>query len=123
MNLPPPSGDEVARREHEIAARAEQQKPNGSKHPPLKVIGIAAAVLVGVGVLGAIGGSDDDDGGGGKRYTFTEAACKMLNDGDDPEEAYAAMKIIARQHPLAVGEDESIAARVAVNAAVAQGCG
>ncbi len=33
--------------------------PSGGKHPSLKVIGIAAAVLVGVGLVSALNGDDD----------------------------------------------------------------
>ena len=55
--------------------------------------------------------------------TLVEAACQMLNDGEHPEFVYAVTKDLAADHPLTFGEDESIAARVAVERAQAQGCG
>lgn len=54
--LPPPSAAEAARREHELDALERTAK---SKRPPLKIIGIAAAVLIGFGLIAAL--SNDDD--------------------------------------------------------------
>lgn len=79
-------------------------------------IGLAA-----VAAFAACGGTGDSDGG--KKMTLTEAACQLLGDGETSESTYAVMKDLAADHPLAYGEDESVAARIAVNAAIDQGCG
>jgi hypothetical protein len=47
--LPPPSIGEAA---------APAPEPTGSKHPPLKIIGIAVAVLAGVGLIAVISDKD-----------------------------------------------------------------
>ena len=67
--LPPPSPGEVA---------AAPAPPTGSKHPPLKVIGIAVAVLAGIGVLGAIGSRNDDD----HKATVSAASTADAGTGD-----------------------------------------
>lgn len=93
------------------------------KHPTLKILGITAAALIGLGLFSTIDHGGDDDDGGGRKMTLTEAVCKMMREGDTAEEAYGAAKILASQHPLVYGEDESTAARAAVIAAQGQGCG
>jgi hypothetical protein len=115
--LPPPSA-----RPDMIARFAAAVQPRSSKRR-LQAIGAGVAVFVGIGVLGTIGGNDDDNDSPGRRYTLTEAACKMLREGDDPEFVYSVTKDLAADHPLQLGEDEALAARLAVDAAQAQGCG
>ena len=70
-SLPPPPPDEVVRREHELTHWAQQQESKDSEHPPLKVIGIAAAVLVGLGVIGALNSDGDDDDSGSECQAVT----------------------------------------------------
>lgn len=87
-------------------------------------IGLGGAIGIGIAgliVISAVAGSDDDDEGG-KKMTLTEAACKLLREGEDSEFTYSVMKDLAADHPLVYGEDESIAARLAVEQAQAQGC-
>jgi hypothetical protein len=64
--LPPPSAGDAA----------APAKPTGSKHPPLKIIGIAVAVLAAVGVLGAISSRNDDD------HATVSAAASGAGTGD-----------------------------------------
>lgn len=82
---------------------------------------VAGAVgFITITVGSALAAKDD---GPSQRMSLTEAVCQMLNDGTDPETAYGTAKILASQYPLTYGEDESVAARVAVQHAQAQGCG
>ena len=64
-DLPPPSPEEVA---------ARQPQPQPSKHPSWKIVGIAAAVLLGIGVLGAISDSDDDSTASAKSASTGDAS-------------------------------------------------
>jgi hypothetical protein len=53
------------------------------------VIAPLAAVAATLLVFGELNRSDDSP-----KYTPVEAACKMLRDGDTPDEAYGAMRIL-----------------------------
>jgi hypothetical protein len=77
------------------------------------VLPIAGALAVG-GLLPASALEEDDDST--PRYTLTEAACKMLREGDTPDEAYRALT------GLVIQADDA-EAHAAVDRAVAQGCG
>ena len=81
---------------------------------------VAGLLVVGGMVVGEV---DDDNDEPERRMTLVEAACQMLNDGEHPEFVYAVTKDLAADHPLTFGADESVAARVAVERAQAQGCG
>ena len=103
--------------------------PPSPPSPPKGLVAVfVCATLAILGGVAAWGSNDTDkdtdkDTDNARSYTLTEAACKQLRDGDDPDFVYGVMKRLAADHPLTYGEDESVAARSAVRQAQAQGCG
>jgi uncharacterized protein YcfJ len=81
------------------------------------LIEIGAAIVLGVVTVASEATKDS-----APKYTPVEAACKMLNQGDTPQKALEAMRILLRQHRDQF-PDTSAAARASVDRAVAQGCG
>lgn len=77
--------------------------------------------LIPVALVGIVIGINRDDDDGGETFTPAEAACRMLEDGDTPDEAYRGMIILLDDLEYSVGDAE-IAARAAVDEAVADGC-
>jgi hypothetical protein len=81
----PTDAQRQAMREQWVAQKQQQQQqqlpppqappPQDRKHPPLKIIGIAAAVIVGLGVIGAVTNGDDD----GPTRTKAEDEIHRLN--------------------------------------------
>jgi hypothetical protein len=65
------------------------------------VVGLAVVGGIVVFVLPAVSDDDGDDDPG-RMMTLTEAACQMLDDGDDPELVYAVAKDLAADHPADV---------------------
>jgi hypothetical protein len=81
---------------------------------------VIGAVGVVVAISAIVGASSKDDTPS-KLMTPVEAACSMLKDGDTPEEAYDAMKIVLDDHDYAFPDTDE-AARLSVDQAVADGC-
>ena len=105
-------------------APPEERFANKLPGPPrwiIVIVAICVLVIAGAAASGRSNSGTDDDSG--RKYTLVEAACKSLREGRDSEFTYGVMKRLAAQHPLVYGEDESIAARAAVEQAEAQGCG
>jgi hypothetical protein len=81
--------------------------------------------LLGVGIVAALLGlavfanlKDDDTD---KRYSPLEAACKMLDDGDTPDQAYALLVDLLGEHEYQVPNPRATA-RASVDRAVAGDC-
>jgi hypothetical protein len=75
--------------------------------------------IAAIGVV--VGLNQEDDNDNGEKMTPTEAACEMMRGGDSPDEAYRAMVILLDDLKYSVGDTE-LAARTAVDRAVADGC-
>jgi hypothetical protein len=71
---------------------------------------IAVGIIVGITTAALIARTNQKDDS--PTHTPTEAACIMLGQGDTPDEAYRAMKLLVPKSD----------ARSAVDRAVAQGC-
>lgn len=87
-----------------------------------KASGVIAALIVSGFVIDRLDGPEPEDTPSRLR-TPVEAACDMLNDGETEQRTYDVMKDLLADESFAVGEDEATAARLAVDRAVAQGCG
>lgn len=85
-----------------------------------KVFVVTWAAL-GIAAGGIALATDDDEREEPRNYTPTQAACRMLRTGDTPDEAYRAMRILLDDLEYSVG-DVDVAARLAVERAVADGC-
>lgn len=118
--LPPPTPQESALREQWRTGEPLPPKRDKVKMFAFGSLALAAGFVVYLVATNPNKGGDDPPA---RRMTLVEAACGMLNDGRDREFVYDVMKDLAADHPLAVGEDESVAARAAVERAEAQGCG
>ena len=80
---------------------------------------LGVVILCATACSSSAGGGGGD--GGGRKLTATEAACKMLREGDTPQFAYDVMVDILKDHSFEFPDPEA-GARAAVQAAQAQGC-
>jgi hypothetical protein len=82
--------------------------------------GAIAAIITALAVSGTF--TDDDDDAPSRQLTLIEAACRVLNVEDDRDDAYRVIRRMAADNPMTF-EDPDEAARLAIWAAEADGCG
>jgi hypothetical protein len=78
-----------------------------------------SAVVGGIAVYGPIAGARHKSNT--PTMSLTEAACKLLREGETTDRTYEIAKDLARDHPYTY-PDAGLSARAAVDQAVAQGC-
>jgi hypothetical protein len=82
---------------------------------------VGGCILAGSVAIGAVT-KKDEPAEPSRRMSLTEAVCDMLNKGDEPDFAFRVARDLANDHP-ATYPDAEVAARQALTAAQAKGCG
>jgi hypothetical protein len=89
------------------------------KIPTWGWVAIGVAVVGGGVGVNALAGAKHESNA--PSLTATEAACKMLREGDSPDRVYDVLRDLMDDDSYSV-PNEDLAARVAINRARAQGC-